>query len=345
MADLSDLNAAQTVKIAGASSAGTETNFVDATAAGGVHANLRNNSGTEIGVAGSPIVSSDTSNGSVSGGTAGTTSQLIGGQYNSTLPSLTTGQQSAIQTDSSGRLLVSSSPLPTSASKFTFGDITTAATGTTAVQRTVYTEQTTNTQMSIASSSANDTSAGTGARTVEITYLTSAMVGPLTTTITLNGTSFVNASVSNMCFIEKIKVLTVGSTGSNVGILTLKASPAGAGATVGTISTTDNQTYWSHHYVPSGKTSYITGFSINSSSTTTGAGANFVLRASTPTVANTPEIQVSDFHRLYGQQSSTNTRSYISPIQVVGPARIRTYVTPETSTSIVYRASFDFIDN
>ena len=49
------------------------------------------------------------SNGPVTPGTAANFSDLIGGQYNSTLPTLTTGQQSAIQVDSRGRLLVTAS--------------------------------------------------------------------------------------------------------------------------------------------------------------------------------------------------------------------------------------------
>lgn len=48
--------------------------------------------------------------GSPTGGTAGTQSDLIGGVYNSSLPSLTTGQQAAIQLDSSGRQLVVTTP-------------------------------------------------------------------------------------------------------------------------------------------------------------------------------------------------------------------------------------------
>lgn len=46
------------------------------------------------------------SNGPVSPGTVANYSDLIGGQYNSTLPTLTTGQQAAVQVDSRGRLLV-----------------------------------------------------------------------------------------------------------------------------------------------------------------------------------------------------------------------------------------------
>lgn len=48
MADLSDLNSAQTVKIAGANTSGTETNFVDSTSAGAIHTNLRDANGNEL---------------------------------------------------------------------------------------------------------------------------------------------------------------------------------------------------------------------------------------------------------------------------------------------------------
>jgi hypothetical protein len=50
--------------------------------------------------------------GSVSAGTAAANSLAIGGVYNSTLPTLTTGQQAAIQVDSSGRQLVNVAALP-----------------------------------------------------------------------------------------------------------------------------------------------------------------------------------------------------------------------------------------
>jgi len=48
------------------------------------------------------------SQGSVEAGTVATKSTLVGGQYNSTLPTLTTGQQAAIQVDSRGRIILSS---------------------------------------------------------------------------------------------------------------------------------------------------------------------------------------------------------------------------------------------
>lgn len=48
----------------------------------------------------------DAADGSVAAGTAGTKSHLIGGIFNSALPTLTNGQQAAAQFDSSGRLIV-----------------------------------------------------------------------------------------------------------------------------------------------------------------------------------------------------------------------------------------------
>lgn len=50
--------------------------------------------------------------GSATGGTAATSSELSGGVFNTTLPTLTTGQQVALQTDSKGRQLsIQSTPL------------------------------------------------------------------------------------------------------------------------------------------------------------------------------------------------------------------------------------------
>lgn len=54
----------------------------------------------------SPWIVKDVADGSATGGTAGTFSMLTGGIFNTALPTLTTGQQSAFQLDSSGRLII-----------------------------------------------------------------------------------------------------------------------------------------------------------------------------------------------------------------------------------------------
>ncbi len=61
-------------------------------------------------------------NGPASPGTASTYSVLAGGIYNSTLPTLTTGQQASLQLDSSGRLIIA--PLSSSSTVTAVGNLT-----------------------------------------------------------------------------------------------------------------------------------------------------------------------------------------------------------------------------
>jgi hypothetical protein len=253
----------------------------------------------------------------------------------------TTGNLSYLKVDENGGLVTTA--LTGFGADFAFGDVTSASTTQKTVERTTYTEQTTDAQRSIASASANDTAAGTGARTVKITYLNSTGSGPYTETVTLNGTSYVNTVATNICFIEQIEVVTVGSGGTNAGILTLKAATAGGGATIGTIGAANGQTFWAHHYIPTGKIANITGISVSHNGTTVGSGAVFVVKAKAIGVANQYEVQLSDFVRLYGQ-SSTFARAYTSPVKFTGPARLMLYVTPESSSSFVYRGSIDYFE-
>jgi hypothetical protein len=75
----------------------------------------------------------DSSDGSVSGGTAGTTSMLAGGIYNSTAPTLTTGQQASLQLTSSGALIVSTTGAGVTQT-FTYVDNSAVASGSSVSQ-------------------------------------------------------------------------------------------------------------------------------------------------------------------------------------------------------------------
>ena len=55
MADLNNLQAAQTIKIAGSDSAGAETTFVNSTLAGSLQVNLRDEAGAALGIEANPI--------------------------------------------------------------------------------------------------------------------------------------------------------------------------------------------------------------------------------------------------------------------------------------------------
>jgi len=253
--------------------------------------------------------------------------------------SVITGLPVDAQVDAYGNL-VTASPT-TSAGESDVGYVTTAALTQVPIRPTTYTEQTTNSQMSIASGSANDTSAGTGARTVLLEYYDQNMNGPYSETITLNGTSYVNTAATNICYIEHIEVITAGSGGTNAGILTLKASTGGGGATVVTVPAGDTQWLTAHHYIPAGKTAFFTGVSVSHNGTTVGSGGVFVLKRRA--LGSTVELQVSDYTRLYGQSSSVS-RVFQAPPRIVGPARITMYVSPESTSSTVFRASFDYYE-
>lgn len=83
--------------------------------------------------------------------------------------------------------------------------------------------------MEIVSDSANDTSAGTGARTVVIGYL-DGTYAPLTFTATLNGTTAV-AIPGTVLRVNSVVVATAGTVGgANIGNLSVRAA-GGLGAT------------------------------------------------------------------------------------------------------------------
>jgi hypothetical protein len=249
-----------------------------------------------------------------------------------------------ILTDSQGRIVVAPAGAVSFQAGFQAGYISLAATGLVPVRATTYVEQTTaGVVRSIASSSANDTAAGTGARTVKITYYDTAGAGPNTETLTLNGTTGVNTSATNICFIETIEVLTAGSGGANAGVISLYTAAAKGGSVFASIAIGDNQDFYCHHYVAAGKTCYITGLSVGHSGTVVGSGAVFTIKSQTVLVSNSIDRQISDFVRLYGQ-SSTITRLWGTALVVPGFARIAAYVNPEGSTAVVYRSAFDYYD-
>jgi len=251
------------------------------------------------------------------------------------------GQLVAIQVDAGGRVVTAPISGGSNIAGFALGDITTSALGTYAVRRTTYTEQTSNAQRSFKSSSASDAAAGTGARTLSFTYYTAAFLGPFTETLTLNGTTPVNTINTDICYIDQIKVLTAGSGGSNAGTITMNAAAGGLGAVIGTVGIGDNQTYWCHRYVPIGKTAHVTAQWAGHNGTVVGSGSTFIVRARRLNISGAVETQISDSFRLYGQSSSVQ-RNYGTALEVVGPAIILTYAIPETSSSVNYRASFDF---
>jgi hypothetical protein len=114
------------------------------------------------------------------------------------------------------------------------------------------------TQLSISSSSANDTSAGTGARTVTLSGLDTDY-NEISETITLNGQTAVTTTNSYLR-IFRIVVNSAGSGGENAGVIYAGTGTVTAGVPANkyaTISIGDNQTLMAFWTVPANHTAYL----------------------------------------------------------------------------------------
>lgn len=98
-----------------ATNSGTQATSANQTTGNSSLATIATNSGTQATAANQTTgnsslatiaTNSSATQGTVAAGTAATKSDLVGGVFNTTLPTLTTGQQAAIQVDSSGRVII-----------------------------------------------------------------------------------------------------------------------------------------------------------------------------------------------------------------------------------------------
>lgn len=127
-----------------------------------------------------------------------------------------------------------------------------------------YPWQTVADQLEVLSSSANDTSAGTGARTVELQGLDSSW-NVLTETITMNGTAAVTTTGSFLR-IFRARVVTAGTSLRNEGDITIRDQDTSTTRALITDGTTSGmgQTLMAVYTVPAGKTAYLINFDFSS---------------------------------------------------------------------------------
>lgn len=131
-------------------------------------------------------------------------------------------------------------------------------------------------QMQVLSSAAADAAAGTGLRTLRIFYL-DALYAPKTVDVTLNGTTPVNTSVSDIFRINRVKMLTAGSGWKAAGNISVR-NTAGT-VTYGYILAGHTRSRSLIFTVPAGKTLYVTSVSVGVNKSNAGNNALFVLRA------------------------------------------------------------------
>lgn len=133
-------------------------------------------------------------------------------------------------------------------------------------------------RMSVVSSSANDTAAGTGVRTVRL-HLLDANYNILTEDITLNGTTPVNTVATNILRINEMHTLTTGTLLAPAGDITLTSV---GGATIyARMATSFNRSRNGVFTIPAGKRGYLTHWNAFSGTATGTHYTRFTLRATT----------------------------------------------------------------
>jgi hypothetical protein len=133
--------------------------------------------------------------------------------------------------------------------------------------------------LKISSSSASDTSAGTGARTVQIQGL-DANYEAVSETVSLNGQTEVNTTNSYIR-VNKMIVLTAGTGGTSVGNIYAGTGTVTAGVPAVVVNQTGilaNETESGFYTVPAGYTAFINMWTMSSGNTTADEWTRFTLR-------------------------------------------------------------------
>lgn len=117
-------------------------------------------------------------------------------------------------------------------------------------------------QMSVVSTSANDTALGTGVQKVSVHYLDSNYA-PHIEEVTLNGLTPVNTVATNILRINALHATAVGSGMYSAGNISL----TGGGVTYGFITAGNNTARQAIYTVPAGVTGYISHWQASSGST------------------------------------------------------------------------------
>ena len=134
------------------------------------------------------------------------------------------------------------------------------------------------TVMKVSSSSANDTAAGTGARTILVAGL-DANYNAISETVILNGQTAVN-TVNSFLRIQYTELLTVGSGAGQAGTIYIGTGTVTTGVPAVIYWQSEisyNNFGFAGYTVPAGYTAYITSYTITSQSTTANVNVSAAL--------------------------------------------------------------------
>jgi hypothetical protein len=142
-----------------------------------------------------------------------------------------------------------------------------------------YTFPSSATATTISSSNANDTAAGTGARTVLVDGL-NASYERVTEVASLNGQTGVTLT-NQYLRVNKITILTAGSGGTSAGSIFVGTGTVATGVPAVVLNRTgssSNESESGFYSVPAGYTAYITRWTMSSSNNTATEATRFILR-------------------------------------------------------------------
>ena len=190
------------------------------------------------------------------------------------------------------------------------------------------------TTMTVSSSDANDTSAGTGARTVLISGLDGSY-NEISETITMNGQTPVTTSNSYLR-VNRALVLTAGSGGANAGIIYVGTGTVTAGVPANKYTTINgdgtNQSLQAFWTVPAGYTAYIyqTNISTGTSSATPAILKTLLVVRPFGGVFNTKEIITL--------HEGNHLQDYSFPLKITEKSDIE-FRAESSSASVTYNVS------
>lgn len=136
---------------------------------------------------------------------------------------------------------------------FCLGNKTTTATDEVLVSNRAYVEQSSEAQRSVVSTSTEDSSSGSGAKVLRITYLDSSY-GEKYEDVTLDGTTRVATTASDIRFIQDLRVIQGAAA---VGALKVYETASGATDEFCGIGVGTTQAFFAHYYVPAGYKVYV----------------------------------------------------------------------------------------
>ncbi len=193
----------------------------------------------------------------------------------------------------------------------------------------------------IVSSSASDDGSpvGVGARTIRVYGLATWDDVETSEDITLNGVGAVNTEGSYV-IIHRMKVLTKGATGTNVGII--KATAASGGSITAQINAGEGQTQMAIYGISSLEKAYMTSYYASAIKSATGVGVMVSLLVNPEPDAELTNFLVKHTNGLGADATNYMQQEFAPYFGITGPAIIKIQANSSANDTDV-SAGFDLI--